>query len=93
MSRSRSRPWAEADEAGGDAAVAEGAAVEAAGEPERSKILKEEERKVEHVLKHIDLIRKLEGDVAKAKETLATKKLSEPKRKEPAARSRPSRAR
>jgi RNA polymerase primary sigma factor len=73
---------AEADEAGGDAAVAEGAAVEGAGEPERPKIPKEEERKVEHVLKHIDLIRKLEGDVAKVKETLATKKLSEPKRKE-----------
>ena len=34
-------------------------------------------------LKHIDLIRKFfEGDVAKVKETLATKKLSEPKRKE-----------
>ena len=56
------------------------------------KIPKEEERKVEHVLKHIDLIRKLEGDVAKVKETLATKKSSSPSASS-AARSRPSRAR
>ncbi|WP_242356200.1 RNA polymerase sigma factor RpoD [Anaeromyxobacter sp. SG64] len=70
----------EGDEVAADP-VAEGAPVEGA-EPERPKIPKEEERKVEHVLKHIDLIRKLEGDVAKVKETLATKKLSEPKRKE-----------
>ncbi|HSD19203.1 MAG TPA: RNA polymerase sigma factor RpoD [Anaeromyxobacter sp.] len=69
---------AEAEEAGGDVAAAP---VEGA-EPERPKIPKEEERKVEHVLSHIDLIRKLEGDVASVKETLATKKLSEPKRKE-----------
>ncbi len=52
------------------------------GEPEKPKIPKEEEKKVEHVLKHIDLIRKLERDVAKVKETLAAKKLSEVKRRE-----------
>ena len=69
---------AEVEEAVGDVAAAP---VEGA-EPERPKIPKEEERKVEHVLSHIDLIRKLEGDVASVKETLATKKLSEPKRKE-----------
>jgi RNA polymerase primary sigma factor len=69
---------AEAEEASGDPAAAP---VEGA-EPERPKIPKEEERKVEHVLSHIDLIRKLQGDVATVKETLATKKLSEPKRKE-----------
>src|SRR6266511_2746042 len=51
-------------------------------EPEKPKIPKEEEKKVEHVLKHIDRIRKLERDVAKTKETLATKKLSEVKRQE-----------
>ncbi len=65
----------------------EGAAVEAAppvegAEPEKPKIPKEEEKKVEHVLKHIDRIRKLERDVAKVKETLAAKKLSEVKRRE-----------
>jgi RNA polymerase primary sigma factor len=58
------------------AAPAEGA------EPEVPAIPKEEERKVEHVLKHIDRIRKLERDVAKIKETLITKKLSEAKRKD-----------
>jgi RNA polymerase primary sigma factor len=57
------------------------AAVEGA-EPAQPAIPKEEERKVEHVLKHIDRIRKLERDVAKIKETLITKKLSEGKRKE-----------
>jgi len=57
--------------------------VEAEGaEPEKPKIPKEEEKKVEHVLKHIDRIRKLERDVAKVKETVATKKLSEVKRRE-----------
>jgi RNA polymerase primary sigma factor len=73
-----------AEEASADPAGAEGAeggAPEGA-EPERPKIPKEEERKVEHVLKHIDLIRKLEDDVVKVKETLTTKKVSEPKRKE-----------
>jgi RNA polymerase primary sigma factor len=61
------------------AAPAEGAA---GAEPEQPAIPKEEEKKVEHVLKHIDRIRKLERDVAKIKETLITKKLSEAKRKE-----------
>ncbi len=57
-------------------------AVEATGEPEKPRIPKEEEKKVEHVLKHIDRIRKLEREVAKLRETLATKKLSEVKRRE-----------
>ena len=60
----------------------EAVAVVEGGEPEVPAIPKEEERKVEHVLKHIDRIRKLERDVAKIKETLIAKKLSEPKRKE-----------
>lgn len=63
------------------AEVAEVAAAEG-GEPEQPPIPKEEERKVEHVLKHIDAIRRLERDVAKIKETLITKKLSEGKRKD-----------
>jgi RNA polymerase primary sigma factor len=63
------------------AAVAAPDAVEGV-EPEKPKIPKEEEKKVEHVLKHIDRIRKLERDVAKVKETLAAKKLSEVKRRE-----------
>ena len=46
------------------------------------KLPREEEKKVEHVLKHIDRIRKLERDVAKLKEILVSKKLSEVKRKE-----------
>ena len=46
------------------------------------KLPREEEKKVEHVLKHIDRIRKLERDVAKVKETIAAKKLSDVKRKE-----------
>jgi RNA polymerase primary sigma factor len=66
-------------EASGDGAEV---AVAEPGEPEAPKIPKEEERKVEHVLKHIDRIRKLERDVAKEKETLATKKLSEVRRRE-----------
>ncbi len=51
-------------------------------EPAQPAIPREEERKVEHVLKHIDKIRKLERDVAKIKETLQTRKLSDVKRKE-----------
>jgi RNA polymerase primary sigma factor len=54
----------------------------AEGEQAAPKLPREEEKKVEHVLKHIDRIRKLERDVAKIKETLASKKLSEVKRKE-----------
>jgi RNA polymerase primary sigma factor len=69
-------------EVSGDGADAGAAPQAATGEPEAPKIPKEEERKVEHVLKHIDRIRKLERDVAKVKETLATKKLSEVKRRE-----------
>ncbi|HYS83046.1 MAG TPA: RNA polymerase sigma factor RpoD [Anaeromyxobacteraceae bacterium] len=46
------------------------------------KLARDEEKKVEHVLKHIDRIRKLEQDVVKIKETLASKKMSEVKRKE-----------
>jgi RNA polymerase primary sigma factor len=81
---SQSEP--EEEETEEEVEVAEGAeapalAVEGA-EPEQPQIPKEEERKVEHVLKHIDRIRKLERDVAKNKETLIAKKLSEAKRKE-----------
>ena len=65
---------AEASEPEGQ--VAEG------GEAPVPKLPREEEKKVEHVLKHIDRIRKLERDVSKVKETLATKKLSDVKRKE-----------
>jgi len=53
------------------------------GEPAPPKIPREEEKKVEHVLKHIDRIRKLERDVAKIKETLTSgKRISEVRRKE-----------
>ena len=52
------------------------------GEPEKPRIPKEEERKVEHVLKHIDRIRKSERDLARVRETLQAKKVSEVKRKE-----------
>ena len=53
-----------------------------AAEPTPPKLARDEEKKVEHVLKHIDRIRKLEQDVVKIKETLASKKISEVKRKE-----------
>ncbi len=43
---------------------------------------KEEERKVELVLKHIERIAKLERDVARLKETLEQKKLSDARRRE-----------
>jgi RNA polymerase primary sigma factor len=65
-----------------DAAAAPVAETGDGGEPPAPKLPREEEKKVEHVLKHIDRIRKLERDVAKVKETLATKKLSDVKRKE-----------
>ncbi|WP_408629691.1 RNA polymerase sigma factor RpoD [Anaeromyxobacter oryzisoli] len=74
-----------AEEEGGGAAPVEGeaaVAVAEGAEPERPKIPKEEERKVEHVLTHIDLIRKLDRDAAKLREALGGKKLSEVKRKE-----------
>jgi RNA polymerase primary sigma factor len=62
----------------------EGEAVpgEAPAEPEKPRIPKEEERKVETVLKHIDRIAKLERDVARIKETIETRKVSDQKRKE-----------
>ena len=53
------------------------------GEAAAPAIPKDEQRKVDHVLKHIDRIRKLERDKAKHEETLETnKKLSELKKKE-----------
>ncbi len=53
-----------------------------AGEPEQPAIPREEEKKVEHVLRHIDRIRKLERDVARIRETLSsTKRMSEVRRK------------
>jgi len=61
----------------GEAVPAE--AVDASAPPA---LPKEEERKVEQVLKHIDRIRKLERDVARLKESLDQKKLSEVKRRE-----------
>ncbi len=73
-------------EASGDGAEVPESAEAAEGaegaEPEKPKIPREEEKKVENVLKHIDRIRKLERDVAKLKETLATKRMSEVKRRE-----------
>jgi RNA polymerase primary sigma factor len=72
----------EVEEAGPAAGVVEGAPPAEGAEPEKPRIPKEEERKVEQVLKHIDRIRKLERDVAKVKETLVTRKLSEVKRRE-----------
>jgi RNA polymerase primary sigma factor len=47
-----------------------------------AKLPKDEERKVEHVLKHIDRIRALDEKVANIRELLATKKVSDVKRKE-----------
>ncbi|MGB8931211.1 MAG: RNA polymerase sigma factor RpoD [Anaeromyxobacteraceae bacterium] len=80
---SQAEPEEEAEEEEVAPAVeGEAAAAVEGAEPEAPPIPKEEERKVEHVLKHIDRIRKLERDVAKIKETLITKKLSESKRKD-----------
>ncbi len=70
----------EAAPEGEEAPVA--AADGAPAEPEKPRIPKEEERKVETVLKHIDRIAKLERDVARIKEVLETKKVSEQKRKD-----------
>ncbi|HYD41463.1 MAG TPA: RNA polymerase sigma factor RpoD [Anaeromyxobacter sp.] len=78
----------EGGEGGEGAPALEGAApgepgaegVEGAEPPPR--IPKEEEKKVEKVLGHIDQIRKLERDVERVRETLGAKKLSEVKRKE-----------
>ncbi|MBI5068580.1 MAG: RNA polymerase sigma factor RpoD [Deltaproteobacteria bacterium] len=67
-----------------EAEPAEGGAAPAEGEaPAAPPIPREEEKKVEHVLKHIDRIRKLERDVARIKEALASgKRMSEVRRKE-----------
>jgi len=74
----------EVDEAPEAEAAGEGeaGAGNGAGEPEKPSIPKEEEKKVEHVLKHIDRIRKLDREVGRQRETLATKKMSEVKRRE-----------
>ncbi|MFL5300841.1 MAG: RNA polymerase sigma factor RpoD [Anaeromyxobacteraceae bacterium] len=64
----------------GEVALVEGGGEVA--EAPAPKLARDEEKKVEHVLKHIDRIRKLEEDVAQVKETLASKKLSDVKRKE-----------
>jgi RNA polymerase primary sigma factor len=55
------------------------------GEPEKPKIPREEEKKVEHVLKHIDRMKKLDRDREKVEETLAAKKISQVRRRELAA--------
>src|SRR5574337_291957 len=69
----------EAEAAEGAEAAGDGAAE---GEPEQPGIPREEEKRVEHVLKHIDRIRKLERDVAKIRETLGSaKRISEVRRK------------
>jgi RNA polymerase primary sigma factor len=63
--------------------VAEGAQPVAEGEPPPPPIPREEEKKVEQVLKHIDKIRRLEGEVVKHKATLADgKRMSEVRRRE-----------
>jgi RNA polymerase primary sigma factor len=72
----------EVEEVEAAAEPAEGAVAAEGAEPEKPRIPKEEERKVEQVLKHMDRIRKLDRDVAKVKETLETKRLSEVKRRE-----------
>jgi RNA polymerase primary sigma factor len=69
-------------EASGEVAEAgDGAPVEGA-EPEKPKIPREEEKKVEHVLKHIDRIDRLDKDKKKIRDTLLTKKMSQVKRRE-----------
>ncbi|HET7752939.1 MAG TPA: RNA polymerase sigma factor region1.1 domain-containing protein, partial [Anaeromyxobacteraceae bacterium] len=71
-----------AEAEGAEAPAGDGAEASAAAEAAAPKIPKDEERKVEHVLKHIDRIRNLEREVAEIKEPLETKKLSETRRKE-----------
>jgi RNA polymerase primary sigma factor len=51
-------------------------------EPEKPKIPKEEEKKVEHVLKHIDRIKKLDRDREKVEEIFQAKKISQVRRRE-----------
>jgi len=66
-----------------EAPVVEGEAPAEAEAPAVPQIPREEEKKVEHVLKHIDRIRKLERDVARIKEALVSgKRMSEVRRKE-----------
>jgi len=67
------------EEAAEAAPAAAGEGAEGSGQPA---LPKDEERKVEQVLKHIDKIRKLERDVARVKEMLDQKKLSDVKRRE-----------
>jgi RNA polymerase primary sigma factor len=63
--------------------VAEGEVPPAeSAEPEKPKIPKEEEKKVEHVLKHIDRIKKLDRDREKVEEIFQAKKISQVKRRE-----------
>ncbi|HEY6001842.1 MAG TPA: RNA polymerase sigma factor RpoD [Anaeromyxobacter sp.] len=63
--------------------VAEGEVPAAeSAEPEKPKIPKEEEKKVEHVLKHIDRIKKLDRDREKVEEIFQAKKISQVKRRE-----------
>ena len=64
------------------AAEVEAAPAGEPGEPEKPRIPKEEEKKVEHVLKHIDRIKKLDRDREKVEETFQTKKISQVKRRE-----------
>ncbi len=66
----------EVEVAAGDGPVGDGA------EPEKPAIPKEEQRKVDQVLKHIDRILKLQRDHARVREAFTAKKLSEPKRRE-----------
>ena len=61
---------------GAEGAVAEGAEVAAPSLP------KDEERKVEHVLKHIERIAKLEREVTRHRGVLEQKKLSDARRRE-----------
>ncbi|MFO0583022.1 MAG: RNA polymerase sigma factor RpoD [Anaeromyxobacter sp.] len=73
---------AEAD-ADGEAAevTAEGAPAEA-GEAEKPAIPKDEQRRVEKVLEHIDSIQKHGRELARVREALSAKRLSEVKRRE-----------
>jgi RNA polymerase primary sigma factor len=85
QSAERAEEEVEEVEAEPEAETAEAAeAAPAEGEvPAAPAIPREEEKKVEHVLKHIDRIRKLERDVARIKEALASgKRMSEVRRKE-----------
>ncbi|MFT3914403.1 MAG: RNA polymerase sigma factor RpoD [Anaeromyxobacteraceae bacterium] len=71
-------------EAEGDGEAAEVAAegAPAAGEPEKPAIPKDEQRRVEKVLEHIDSIQKHGRELARVREALSAKRLSEVKRRE-----------